>query len=632
MRVAICIGCNSYQFIGNLASAETDATRIFHVLTNPDIGKYDPLHSRLLLSPTLAQVRSALDDLLYSSKIKIVDVTIFFAGHGGVFLDTFYLALADTDVSKIALTGLSFADLAKIVVAAQPLQANFVLDACHSGGLGFDLHSILTQSLTGTAQNTGFSALAAAAANEAAFENSNGGVFTGNLLAILQGSEIVQRSKPYLDLAEIGSVIRVSEGRADQQTVSVWVLNLQGPNRFCLNQHYEGSPSRYPDHAAESLGKRLNIGSANISALKRIALEIPDEVDAMKIAGLIERVTSELPLGSVPDFLGGLAEGFAEAARNSSDPFAEQRVLSLIAGQLVRIVNVVPSAQIYIAQITRRILEVDRAALRLVLEKLDQHEFGLLSREGLPELFYLPPRISALLGQIGALSVATEDEAELEFLERLTTLLLKIYGNSVLTVSEEQAAPLAVFLSAAHLRGWQDIHEEVICRLFADLVANHGLVAHHDLGGQDALAVLRRRYQPLRNPDRRLFQQPSDLATVIVAFAALTGLDDVVDSQMILVDHLALNFFEPQDVHQLGETGPLEGINRGYAIGNGIWTCADFRREWRDGLGEKFLSPSKENFYATLWSALALEDRVPWFVVASSIALPEPKNFVFKVV
>ncbi len=241
MRVALCIGCNIYEFVGSLNSAEQDATKIFNALIDKRLGRYDFHKSRLLLSPDLKSVRQALEETLYNND-NITDFTLFFAGHACVTHDGLYLAVRDTKLKSIAISGLGFGDLSKIVVSARPSQANFVLDACNTAGLGFDLSAILRQSLTGTNTSTGVAALAAAAANEYAIETSDGGVFTSALLKIIDGSNIIQRGKPFLGIPEIGSSLIISSIEKPQ-TVSTWVLNLQGPNRFSFNPNYANESS-----------------------------------------------------------------------------------------------------------------------------------------------------------------------------------------------------------------------------------------------------------------------------------------------------------------------------------------------------------------------------------------------------
>lgn len=478
MRVAICIGCNDYRALKPLRGAEEDARRMFAVMVNPDLGGYDKSSSVLLLSPSIADVRSALESILYGTN-DVTDFTLFFAGHGGVVHDTLYLCLRDTKLPSIAISGLGFAELAKIVVAAKPSQANFVLDACNSAGLGFDLAAILRQSLTGTAETTGVAALAAAAANEYAAEVPEGGAFTTALLRILQGHQFVQRQKPYLDIPEIGAVLRPDGEEDRQQTVSAWVLNLQGPNRFSLNPHYHDDIVGHHDYVIEALGKRLSLSRADVAAAKRATLELQGKVDEQGLAQELERLSANLEPEEATLLLAGLAEGMAQQARNSPDPFAEGRVLGVYLGQLLRFAEH-PGAAHRLTTLRDRAATADLAALHKLDHQLREYRYRLLSTDSLADLYFLPIRVADVLGRIGA-SLLLDDmpDSEVEFLAALTRNILEFYGNSIVALSEEQAAPLAVFITVAWNRGWIDVAEEVIGRLYNDTIENFGRVARH---------------------------------------------------------------------------------------------------------------------------------------------------------
>jgi len=83
MRILIAIGCNAYDHQNSLNGAERDAQRVFSVLTRPELGDYHPERSRLLLSPSVIEVREALREVLFSNG-PIDTFSFFFAGHGGV--------------------------------------------------------------------------------------------------------------------------------------------------------------------------------------------------------------------------------------------------------------------------------------------------------------------------------------------------------------------------------------------------------------------------------------------------------------------------------------------------------------------------------------------------------------------
>ena len=145
MRVLLSVGCNRYEFTSPLSGAERDAKAISDSLTGRADHRYSPETSRLLLSPRANEFRSVLSDMLYDNEVTVF--TFYFAGHAVVFEDTLYLAFVDCNPDRIASTAIAFPETLRVTASARPKQVNFVLDACNSSGLGFDLAAILRELL-----------------------------------------------------------------------------------------------------------------------------------------------------------------------------------------------------------------------------------------------------------------------------------------------------------------------------------------------------------------------------------------------------------------------------------------------------------------------------------------------------
>jgi uncharacterized caspase-like protein len=331
MRVTICVGCDEHDYLRPLEGAASDAREVYESLLRENAGNYDAEISVLLLSPTVSDFNVSLGSVLYNN--ATVDVfTLFFAGHAAVSFETLYLGFRDTDASKLPLTGYSFSELVRAVVSTRPAQANFVLDACNSGGLGYDLATILRASLLGTAESTGVSFLAAAAADELAWEVGGGGAFTSELLRVISGELVVQTSRPFLDLSEVGAVLEPKAPPDARQTVSRWALNVQGVSRFVKNPHYVLTSSTAANLLSRSVSRKLS--KADVVAINRLTIEVAEEVNEIEIAQAVERLTQEYSPDGATDFVLGLGEGLATAAAESEDPFAEPRVRSTMLGQL----------------------------------------------------------------------------------------------------------------------------------------------------------------------------------------------------------------------------------------------------------------------------------------------------------
>ncbi len=230
MRLLISIGCNSYDHLNELYGAEQDATSIFTVLTKS--GDYDSDKSKLLLSPTQAEIIAVLNEVLFSNS-QIDVFTIFFAGHGGVKQGTYYLCGSDADPDKFSASALPLISLFTRISEKKPSQANVILDACQSGGAMRDTASLLKEEIIGDISSSSVSLLAACASIQYASEENQAGVLTTEIIRCLDGRVRIQDTKPYLDLVEVGrSVSEVVQEQGIDQTPVSWGLSLFGQSKF----------------------------------------------------------------------------------------------------------------------------------------------------------------------------------------------------------------------------------------------------------------------------------------------------------------------------------------------------------------------------------------------------------------
>ena len=159
MRVLLAIGCNEYENATTLDGAEADAKRMFQALAKSEDGWYDSARSRLLLSPTLDQVRLALREMLFSGA-ALDTFTFFFAGHGAVHKGSFYLWVRDTNATGQSASALALGDLFRHINEAAPRQTNIIIDACEAGGLIEDLGVLLKPELLGDVDTPALTLLA----------------------------------------------------------------------------------------------------------------------------------------------------------------------------------------------------------------------------------------------------------------------------------------------------------------------------------------------------------------------------------------------------------------------------------------------------------------------------------------
>ncbi|MDP3256075.1 MAG: caspase family protein [Bosea sp. (in: a-proteobacteria)] len=621
MRVCICVGCNNYDHEQNLNGAEGDAQNVFRLLTSVEYGDYDPTTSKLVLSPSASELKDALVSCLYDCG-PIDVITFVFAGHGVVAHETFYLALRDTDSRRLSLTGYSFSEIVRAVVSINPKQANFVIDACNSGGVGYDLSTILRGSLVGNSGTVGVSLLAAAASDETAWEGDSGGAFTNELVRAISGKAHVNAHSPYLDLGEIGSVITPKTPGNEKQTVSRWALNVQGPGRFVRNPHFCTGPNTNPIiDLSEQMS--LKLSENDVAKIKKISSSLTEAIDERHIFEFLLQITKDIPPDHGAAILQGLHVSLVAEAQRSTDPFAAARVSSCFVACMGHLSATSSLARANLALMIDSLVNSDYVAILSLSDQIRINEFALL-RNGLPDLFALPIRISDILGRIGSVALSDRiDSDQISNLRDISEKIIDIYGNSLLSVSEDQATNIFVFIVASYHNGWIEIAEQVICRMFIDLVNNHGRVTPANVLPSDIPKLLAERYSIKSNLDEFFYENPSDLSSVIILLGALGGIDEAIDYELIRIDLLNINIHCPETPFSIFRRSPMPGQNLTLTIGERIWRCIDIRRAWEFDIKPLLLGSTDDIvpdvWFSMLHVSLSYRDRIPWVFAARTL-------------
>jgi hypothetical protein len=197
--------------------------------------------------------------------------------------------------------------------------------------------------------------------------------------------------------------------------------------------------------------------------------------------------------------------------------------------------------------------------------------------------------------------------------------ILERYGNSILALTDDQATGYLLFLELCRREGWIEFSEEIIGRLYHDLHRNFARCGAYLLDAKGQFTLLTERYRNSLSVTRDLYNFPSDLTSVILSFAALGSLDEVVDFTLIDIDHTSVNYFVPDKFDRFGLPGGLKGANYTLTLGRDFWRCIDLRRILRSDILPRYYSSAStmswEDDFCSLASALALRDRLPWHVV-----------------
>jgi len=614
-RALLAIGCNSYSYMTPLHGAEADATKIHASLMRPEVGDYDAARSRLLLSPNLAQVRETLLEVLFGSE-RLDTLTITFAGHGAVSGGSYYMATCDSRGEALSATALSLADLFRMIAEAAPKQTYLVIDACESGGLISDLNVILKSEVMGQLGTPGVTLLATAAANEAALEVAGQGIGTTALLDCIRGDIFLQDSTPALDLVEIGRAVSERISANGGQTPVVWGLNLYGPSSFCKNPHAGtgDTPLRsvlvgWPDPAS---------GAAIRSGLPDLWEPYVTLSSKWSPRDFLDRIAPILtPLESDPaillNFVGRVADTFAEQARNSRDRFREIEVEAACTIALLPF----SGTHIVAEQLTercRRIAELTEAAISDVIESIDAYEFALVTG-GLGDLYALPIRISKLLGWTGfalhaRARMGQDIEPAAKLLADLFARIDRTYALSLVAMSDAQAPYLLTAGTAAASVGLSAEGEQLLGHMFASLVDCGGRVASVALPATDILSYLLKRNNHDLKPSA-MVAQPTELATVLLRLSRLFELTSEFDTSLEALDHLALNAYLPDDYREFGAEHISNGKNAVFNIGHDIWSVAELEAAWPD-----FPAPGHPGTaLAAILASLIFPDRSPWFLL-----------------
>lgn len=615
-RALLAIGCDDYAELRPLTGAEADAAAIFELLIQPQIGDYDVGRSRLLRSPTLQDVRSALTEMLFGDQ-QLDTVTVTFAGHGAVSGGSFYMAMKDSRSHALSATALSLADLFRMIAEAAPRQTYLIIDACESGGLISDLNVILKSEVMGELGTPGVTLLATAASDELAMEAEGHGVGTAALLECIRGDVFLQDSTPALDLVEIGRVVSERVSVAGEQTPVVWGLNLYGPPGFCKNPHAGtgNSPLRsvlvgWPDASTTAA-----IG-ANLRGLWEPYVAIPNRWDprtfVSAIAPLLRSVGDDSEMRI--NLARRIADVCAAQASESRDHYREIEIRAACAVALLPFAAE-PNVDAYLLTTCGEIAELVEKETQGAITAIDAYHFALVTG-GMGDLYYLPLRISKLIGWVGfavhtRLTSGENSGSAGTCLADLLARIFETYSLSLVAMSDAQAPYVLSALTAASLVGLEDQGEQLLGHLFASSVDCRGRVARADLDPSKVLGFLVARNAPPAEVSIDMVAQPTELVLGLLRASRLFNLADDFDTAFESLDHLALTAYLPDDFRDFGAEQIAGGINAVFHIGHDVWCVEDIEAAWP-------IRPSPEGpgvAMTALLASLLFPDRTPWFLI-----------------
>jgi len=621
MNALLCIGGDKYEFLSPLSGAEKDAQTVFTLLSRQDEG-YDPRSSTLLLSPNLTSIQAAFD-AVFQWKADIDVFTFFFAGHGAVKANSFFLCLKDSAPDRLSTSAFPIISLFSIINELRPRQVNIIVDACQAGASSFDLNQLLKAEFIGSSEASSISFLGACSSDQFAGEGSEGGVLTRELTKCLAGEREVQTNAPFLDLIEVGAVVcqEVLGTHPDQKPIA-WGLSLFGKGRLAPNPHFSAQQveKSFPVTSilpSSKMGGSIRLHSSGLWSEYRAIVENPCP---RRLLGLIENVLADGD-GDISDtisFLQGISRTLSLRSRDSAELLTPSQCLATAAVSLLPQIDA-EGAKSYTREVLREIASQDEAVWRDLLGRIRAEAHTLLSEASpMADLYYLPMRLVKTLGWIGLSTVTrallpglcdSDDSVGWE----LASEILKRYEAAVVSVSDEQAPSLYVFLKACLLKNQKELAVRAANLCFGSLADRKGNVTRPGTYGAQAFQYILSIGPEHYRPEDWRPANPSQLLAVLLWAGARLGLGDTWNLRAL--DRRSSGFFIPADHRDFSRKMIENGMNYTHIVGLGVWTPADFASEFDRNI-QQSLAPAtagvpKEGAVLCTAASLLFPDRLP---------------------
>jgi hypothetical protein len=541
---------------------------------------------------------------------------MFFAGHGAVRAGSFYMCLSDTSPEALSVSGLSIISLFSMINEFRPQQVNLIVDSCQAGGSTFDVSNLLKPEVVGASFSPSIAFLGACGEDQTARESQSGGVLTNALIPFLTGENEIQTRQPFLDLIEVGAeVSRQLRASGSGQKPVAWGLTLYGDGHFAKNPHFNPDPiaRRFPlpePTANSAVARRIQSHAADLWEEHRL---IGEEFSAPRLLRLIRKVSDDDKSGiTTLHLVNGLARTLALRADDGDDLLARSSCLGTCA------IALLPFLDVAEARNCARELLIDRSSLdhrhrSELAKRLNADADTLLHPSGVAgDLFYLPVRVTKLLGWIGAGflidRIIGSDSPAADYFN-LAEHIIASYPNSLVAVSEEQAPYLYLFLKACEACGYDDLARDVLQRTYASFADRAGKITRVGVDGTTACKYLLALARSQSDKHTPAPANPSYLCPILLLFGERLGLGDAW--QLKDLDRLSIAYFLPETYRDFSELVIGRGINHTLKIGFGMWSLTDFKRKFDGTLDSLTGFEDKEQVALAIVAAMLLPDRVP---------------------
>ncbi|WPO97518.1 caspase family protein [Pseudomonas sp. HR96] len=628
-KVLLCIGCDDYQSLNKLSGAERDALSVHTALSTGALSNINPADAYLLDSPARHQLDATLLDIQDRYE-DIESFTLFFAGHGGEANESYFLCLSDTRADRLSTTGFALSRLFEYFNELKAAHCNVIIDACNAAGMVSNLGILLKPEVIGKAKTFGVSFFVSSAADQYAGETSRGGYGTLALLKVLDGEIDTGSRARMLDLVDIGrpAAQYVAEQTQGGQMPSVWGVNLYGHMPLFGNPHATDNPTSsllgLTGISPASLGgQAISSQSAELYALMFAPEhELTPEKLFPVLTKFVDRL-ADIP-NSVGPFIGGIWQSLEKSTGRHANSFSRVELSATCIALLLPSSYKDNTSRDCIAGLAHGIVGEVEQLLRDIVQGLRENPSSLC-RHGIPDLFYLPQRISRILGWAGAAvhlarELGISDAPLREALGQLSVFLMEHYASVCAGMSEDEAPYWAAFLTAIKTDDLNGLGELVVSTLINALVEHEGRLARPLLPAKDVCAYLKARADKDLAALKPFCNSPSETLSLVLLISGRHSLEEELDYNLESLDHAHLNIFIPQSYLEFSQPFVPNGINHVFQIGHKVWTVEDVAERWKTACISQMENDTSLRHPATrigaVCASLIFPDRVPWFLLS----------------
>lgn len=627
-NLLLCVGCDKYDYLNSLSGAERDSREICEILSSGALSCFAEDNCKTLMSPTMREVMESLVSLQDRSE-GIESLTFFFAGHGAVVHGSYYLALRDTRLDRMAITGFSLGKLFEFVNEIGVAHCNIIIDACNAAGVVHDIGILLKPEIIGRAYTSGISIFVSSASDQYASETSDGGYGTAAIAKVLRGDVDTGRRSQYLDLLDIGrsAAQMVKEATDGEQCPSVWGMNLYGVYPIHGNPHAAPGcgPSLLSVTGIDPASPAGGIISGGASKLLGLVYADPDELTPERLFDVLAPQVHLLNSirGASAAFVSGVCRALHGRVETSSNTFAAAQLVGTCFALLLATADSDPASAQVIRELGGLFFEDVRGAL-IDLEKTLNENPQALCPDGIPDFFYLPQRIARIFGWTSSAIYLADallidvDQID-EIYERVQVKLFEVYEGMLCGVSEAEAPFWLVYLWITSRRGSKERGEQIIGSLFNSVIESGGGLARCDVSAKDVVAHLLRGEEQDQQVHDEYKARPSEIISMILVMASLYSLAEVIDADLHRLDHANIKIFIPNNHADFFLEIVRDGVNHVFQVGHGVWRVGDLLQRWEVACRPQLKSDATlevpEVRVAALFASLIFPDRVPWFLL-----------------